>query len=78
MWRNIIRILGKNGRINSIHPYGCFQWYCRYWSARRSLDDKKQITRWKGIVSTFKGKLVKMIKDVDGRFADYSISSKIR
>ena len=33
---------------------------------------------WKGIVSTFNGKLIKMIKNVDGRFDDYSISPKIR
>ena len=33
---------------------------------------------WKGIVSTFNGKLIKIIKNVDGRFDDYSISPKIR
>ena len=38
----------------------------RYWLGRRSLDDKRQIARWNSIVSRFKGKLVKMIKDVDG------------
>ena len=30
------------------------------------------------IIIRFKGKLVKMIKDVNGRFDDYSISPKIR
>ena len=35
------------------------------------------MARWKGIVSRFKGKLIKMIKNVNGRF-DYSISPKIR
>ena len=38
----------------------------RYWLGRRSLDDKRQIARWNSIVSRFKGKLVKMINDVDG------------
>ena len=33
---------------------------------------------WKGIVSTFNGKLIKIIKNVDARFDDYSISPKIR
>ena len=33
--------------------------------------------RWKEILSRFKGKLIKTIKDVDVRFDDYSISSKI-
>ena len=50
--------------INSIDPYGCFQWYFRYWVGRRSLNDKKQIAGWKGIISSFKGKLIKMTKDV--------------
>ena len=34
--------------------------------------EKRQINRWKKIVSRFRGKLVKMIRD------DYSISPKIR
>ena len=45
---------------------------------RRSLGDEKQINRWKRIVSRFKGKLVKMIKDINGRFNDYAISPKVR
>ena len=43
-----------------------------------SNDDERQIKRWKGIVSRLKGKLIKMIKDVGGKFDDYSISPKIR
>ena len=31
-----------------------------------------------GIVNRFKGKLVKMIKDVGGKFDDFSVSPKIR
>ena len=46
--------------------------YFRYWLGRRSIDKERQINRWKGIVSRFKGKLVKVIKDVNGRFAFYS------
>ena len=64
--------------INSIDSYGWFQWCFRYWLGRRSLDNKRQIARWKGIASRFKGKLIKMIKDVNGRFDDYSISPKVR
>ena len=45
---------------------------------RRSLYNERQINRWKGILSGFKGKLVKMIKDVNGRFDDYSISLRLR
>ena len=68
----------NNGWIHSIDPYSWFQWYFRYWLGRRSADDERQIRRWKGIVSRFKGKLVKMIKDAGGKFDDYSISPKIR
>ena len=64
--------------INFIDPYGWFQWYFKYWLGRRSLGDESQIDRWKGIVSRFKDKLIRMIKDVNGRFDDYSISPKIR
>ena len=42
------------------------------------IVDKRKIAGWKGIVSRFKGKLVKLIRDANGRFNDYSISPKIR
>ena len=38
----------------------------------------KDINRWKKIVSRFKSKLVKMIKDAGSKFRDYPISPKIR
>ena len=44
----------------------------------KSLEDESLINRWKGIVSRFKVKLIKMIKDVNGRFYDHSVSPKIR
>ena len=49
-----------------------------HWLGRRSSDDERKINGWKGIVSSFKDKLVKMIKDTGGKFDDYSLSSKIR
>ena len=45
-----------------MNPYGWFQRYFRYWLGRKSLDDERQINRWKDAVSRFKGKLIKMIK----------------
>ena len=69
-----LRFWENKGWINSLNPYGWFQWYFRYWLSRKSLDDESQNARWKGIVSRFKRKLVKMIK---GIFGDYSISPKI-
>ena len=41
-------------------PCGWFQWYYRYWKGRRSNDDKRQINKWKKIVSRFSGILKKL------------------
>ena len=73
-----LRFSENKGCINKIDPYGSFQWYFRYWLSRRSKDNERQINRWKKIVSRFRRKLVKMIKDVGGKFDDYSVSPKIR
>ena len=59
-------------------PYGWFQWYFRYWLDRRLKIEKRKINRWKKIVSRFRGKVVKIIKDAGSKFEEYSISSKIR
>ena len=52
--------------------------YVRYWLGRGSEDDKKQINRSKKIVSRFRSKLVKKIRDAGSKFDDYSVSPKIR
>ena len=36
-----MRFWKNKDRIDSIDPYGWFQWYFRYWLNRRSLDDKR-------------------------------------
>ena len=74
-----LRFWENKGWINPIDPYGWFQWYFRYWLGRRSVDGKRQINRWKRIVTRFKGKLsVKMIKGANSRSDNYSISPKVR
>ena len=40
-----LRFWEEKGWINSIDPYGWFQWYCRYFSGRRCSDDARQIDR---------------------------------
>ena len=73
-----LRFLENNGWINLIDPYGWLQWYFRYCLGRTSLDDERQINWWKRIVSRFKSKLIKMTKDGNGKFDDYSAFPKIR
>ena len=75
--RTSLRFRENKDLINKIDPYGWFQWYFRYWLGRKSLDDERQINRWKGIGSRFKDKLVKLIKDTGSKFDNYSISPKI-
>ena len=73
-----LRFWGNKGWINKIDPCGWFQWYFRYWLGKRSKDDKRQINRSEKIVSRFRGKSGKTIRDDGCKCDDYSISPKIR
>ena len=57
-----LRFWESKGWINKIDTYGWFQWYFTCWKGRRSEDDKRQINRWKRIVSRFVG-ILKNRKD---------------
>ena len=82
MWRKnkcgtLLRFWENNGWIESIDPYGQFQWYFIYWLGRRQYNDERSICRQKDIVNRFKDKRVKSIKDVNGRFDDFLISPRL-
>jgi hypothetical protein len=37
--------------MNPQDPRGWFQWYCRFFCGRRTDDDARQITRWRGVAA---------------------------
>lgn len=67
--------------IKSSHPYGWVQWYCDFYSGKRSADDERQIKRWvqtAGPNSRFRKALINMIKRKGTTYNDFRVSPKIR
>ena len=62
-------------------PYGWVQWYCRFFSGRRSEDDDRQIRRWKafaGEKGRFRNQLINLIISRGSNYDDETVSPVIR
>jgi hypothetical protein len=71
----------EKGWIEKTHPYGWVQWYCDFYTGKRSQDDERQIKRWKSLTGPngrFRKWLITMILKKKGEWNDYEISPKIR
>lgn len=73
---------GKNW-INKQDPYGWMQWYCEFYTGRRSKDDDRQIKRWlqlAGPNGRFRKWLVTQImkKGTKKDWDNYTVSPAIR
>ena len=67
--------------ITRTDPRGWVQWYCNFYSGRRTADDNRQITRWirtAGPNSRFRKWLITQILHKKGKYNDFTISPKIR
>lgn len=73
----------NKGWMRESHPYGWVQWYCDYYSGKRSDDDERQIKRWQQLAGPngrFRKWLVTEIMKKGGKskWDDHSISPAIR
>ena len=71
----------SSGWISDCDPYGWFQWYCRFYSGRRSSDDARQISRWMksaGVKGRFRSQICNKIIAAGARAEDARISPVIR
>lgn len=69
------------GWIHEQDPRGWFQWYCRFFEGRRSLDDGRQIKRWAACASErgrWRNQLCSRVRKEGGRFDDPHIAAVIR
>jgi|UniRef100_A0A6C0LG28 hypothetical protein len=71
----------SKGWIKELHPYGWVHWYCDFHMGKRSIDDERQIRRWKalaGCKGRFMRFLVTQIIKKKAKWDDISVSPKIR
>ena len=71
----------SKGWIHEQDPYGWVQWYCRFYSGRRTDDDERQIRRWcafAGPNGRFRRQLISRILQSQSTFDDEKVSPVIR
>ena len=66
------------GWIKDQDPYGWFNRYINFYYGRRSLDDDRQISRWRSFVGRHAGMLKSMCLKKKVSISDESISPKTR
>eukprot|EP00656_Telonema_subtile_P012842 TRINITY_DN1649_c0_g1_i1.p1 TRINITY_DN1649_c0_g1~~TRINITY_DN1649_c0_g1_i1.p1 ORF type:complete len:188 (-),score=26.41 TRINITY_DN1649_c0_g1_i1:141-704(-) len=71
----------QQGWIHEQDPRGWFQWYCRFFTGRRTADDERQISRWSGVTGPkgrWKRTLLNKVVNSGREFDDESVSPVIR
>jgi len=67
--------------IEAQDPYGWFQWFCRFYTGRRTKDDRRQIDRWlklTGPKGRFRRALMNKVIKSGKSFDDETVSPVIR
>jgi hypothetical protein len=67
--------------ITKYNPYGWVHWYCDFYNGNRTADDSRQIHRWlrtAGPNSRFRKWLIRLVKENNKEWNDYSVSPAIR
>lgn len=68
----------KSGWIIEQDPYGWFNWYINFYYGRRSIDDTRQIKRWRSFIGRHSGMLRSQCKRLEKDLNDESVGLKTR
>lgn len=68
----------ESGWIKEQDPYGWFNWYINFYYGRRSVDDARQISRWKSFIGRHPGMLKSICVKAKRDILDESFGKKTR